>query len=474
MRCSLIKTIALAVLAIPLTLHAGDYIPESYRFLPKEAMKDARELDLKYLRKAFLETNRSFSYTAGSEAAFSGEISRLIQNADRLTFGDLYMGISRAVAHVDDGHTSVLGPDRLRHFPIRVSWFGDDLHVIRARDDHSHLLGNRVLHIAGKEPRELLQMLEAYIGGSQEHVKALSPDYLDSPDALVGMGIIEDGEPVEVSFDTSGQGSIAISFHATLAADPILYFVGWRDRAPDTEYRENKGWSHLLENLDRVPIYLQDGNDPYERVALPGHDDIFYMRLRATMDADVFIRDYAGIDRTSGHPPLRSYLLGMLSRAAGEGKYRNAVIDLRFNPGGNYMNTMEFARALPRLLPKSGKIFVITNNNTFSAAIVTTAFLKAFGGDRTVIVGERVGDREQFWAESQMLTLPISGIRVLATQGYHNWSEGCTEKPECGFNTLYDVAAGSLSPDIPVAVSFDDYVNGRDPMLEAILREIGD
>lgn len=468
------KMVVLSLFAGPLTMHAGDYIPESYKFLPKEAMKDAHELDLKYLREAFLETNKSFSYTAGSKAAFSDEMSRLIREADRLTFGDLYMGISRAVAHVDDGHTSVLGPDRLRHFPIRVAWFGDHLHVIRARDDYSQLLGARVLQIADREPLELLRMLDAYIGGSPEHVKALSPDYLDSPEALAGMAVIEDGELVDVSFDTLGQGVTSVSFGAEPAAEPILYFVGWRDRVPETDYRENSGWSHLLQNSDRVPIYLQDGNDPYEHVALPGHDDVLYFRLRATMNADVFIRDYAGADRTSEHPPLRAYLLGVLSAAAGKAKYQNAIVDLRFNPGGNYMNTMEFARALPRLIPENGKIFVITNNHTFSAAIVTTAFLKAFGGDRTVVVGERVGDREKFWAETQMLTLPVSGIRVLAAQGYHNWADGCTEKPECGFNTLYDVAAGSLSPDIPITVTFEDYVNGRDPMLEAIHRVIGD
>ena len=89
-----------------------------------------------------------------------------------------------------------------------------------------------------------------------------------------------------------------------------------------------------------------------------------------------------------------------------------AVVDLRLDGGGNYLKAYHFARKIPDYIKDSGKLYVLTDNRTFSAAIVTLAWLRYFGGKRAVIVGEHAGDREEFWAED-----PLRAAQFAAMDG---------------------------------------------------------
>jgi len=92
-----------------------------------------------------------------------------------------------------------------------------------------------------------------------------------------------------------------------------------------------------------------------------------------------------------------------------------------------------------------------------------------------VILGERSGDRERFWAESgKPLVLPNSKINVFYATGYHDWNEGCALKDwrRCFWlNWAFDVPAGDLGPKAPMAWRFADYRNGVDTVLEEALRQ---
>ena len=104
----------------------------------------------------------------------------------------------------------------------------------------------------------------------------------------------------------------------------------------------------------------------------------------------------------------------------------NVIIDLRFNSGGDNTLTGAFGKALPDALPPGGRIFILTSGNTFSAAIDTAARLKYFGGQRVVITGEPMGDREQFWGEGGSVFLPNSRLEVRYSTALHDDEHGCS------------------------------------------------
>ena len=96
--------------------------------------------------------------------------------------------------------------------------------------------------------------------------------------------------------------------------------------------------------------------------------------------------------------------------------------------------------------------------------------LKHYGGAKSVIVGEPMGDDEQFWAETGMrFQLPNSGIHVFYATGYHDWANGCGDHEYCfTLNRIHGVAAGSLQPKVLLERSFADYANGQDVVMKWI------
>ena len=160
-----------------------------------------------------------------------------------------------------------------------------------------------------------------------------------------------------------------------------------------------------------------------------------------------------------------------------DAKPRFAVVDLRFNGGGTDA-TADFAESLPGLLPPDGRIYVITSAETFSAGIGAVAEIKHFGGDQVLVVGEPVGDRLRFYANGgTKFQLPNSRIPIRVWSSVEDYREGCWDWGECFWMSPFfrREGVGNLDPDIPVSLSFWDYVEGRDPVMEMILeREAGD
>ena len=153
---------------------------------------------------------------------------------------------------------------------------------------------------------------------------------------------------------------------------------------------------------------------------------------------------------------------------------KHVIFDLRFNPGGNFMNIILLSEALPRVLPLSGKVLVLVGPGTFSAALVTAALLKGSGGSRTVLIGETMGDDPQFWAEGREMPLPHSRIWLQNATGFQDWANGCNDTNRCFWpNVAFSRPVASLEAEIKVTQTFGQYAAGIDPVLEAALRLIG-
>jgi len=75
------------------------------------------------------------------------------------------------------------------------------------------------------------------------------------------------------------------------------------------------------------------------------------------------------------------------------------VLDLRFNPGGDYSLARPFIKGINKRLGENQSFYIITGNGTFSAGIMTATIAKHTLGNKTKILGEPVGDNLQFWAD---------------------------------------------------------------------------
>jgi hypothetical protein len=149
----------------------------------------------------------------------------------------------------------------------------------------------------------------------------------------------------------------------------------------------------------------------------------------------------------------------------------NVIVDLRHNIGGDVGLTADLMRHIASNTP--GRIFVLTGPETLSAAMVSAAFLKKHGGDRTVLVGDDVGDHLRFWSEIRPVCLPNSKLCALASTGLWDLQKGCAGEPGCyKDNSVYDAVVEDLKPQVRAPLTVETYLKKRDPAMEAVIAQI--
>jgi hypothetical protein len=340
--------------------------------------------------------------------------------------------------------------------------------VTKARPEFADLLGAQVVAIDDQTPEALLDALSPFTGGPQSLRREFAAYMLISPQALNAAGRAERDDRVTLTLRlANGQETTReIVAEDGPANGPApsdrelqdLRRRHWpqRDLSPIASPIDVGEWETVLDPQGELPLYLRNPDRHYWREYIP--------ELNA-----VYVQINVVIDEAEG-PSLQAFLTSVIAELK-EKPVRNAIVDLRFNPGGNGTLTTDFTTALPQALPEDGKIYVLTSGNTFSAAIITLARLKHFGSGRAEIVGEPIGDRERFWAEGGTITLPNSGLQIGYATAMHDWEHGCglSEILDChAVNYVIGVPAGSLAPNLPVAPRFADYAAGRDTALLAI------
>ncbi|MBK5565430.1 hypothetical protein [Ensifer sp. SSB1] len=413
--------------------------------------------DIAHLRR-LIEVDRSF--TPASKAAFTHALDSLEQRAGDLDRPGLAMAAAKAVALADNGHTNVVGLVGGYSFgavPIRLGWFADGLFVIAAASDQSRLLGGKILAVNGRTTDALVEALRPHVGGPVNLAREFVPNFAISPELLLAADLADstEGSTYRVGLLDGRVEDVALVANPG-AQEPLTGNL-WprRDLSPISQADRGAGWRHMLDGVTLPPYLKQLDANSWHEYPLP---DLLYIQINR-------IRD----DTPEG-------LSGSLAKILDEAEQkpiRNAVVDLRFNSGGNYELTAEFSRRLPEILPPEGRLFVLTSANTFSAAISTAARLKYFGGTQTILLGEPMGDRLQFWGEGGRTVLPNSRITIRYTTAYHDWEHGCSlsQLRTCFLlNYFYDVPAGSLQPAMLRSATFADYAAGKDPAMSAVMQ----
>ncbi|HQY85555.1 MAG TPA: S41 family peptidase, partial [Ilumatobacteraceae bacterium] len=164
---------------------------------------------------------------------------------------------------------------------------------------------------------------------------------------------------------------------------------------------------------------------------------------------------YNEVVRTSG-PRSIDQLADEIDAALSGGNITRLVVDLRYNPGGNvreYAPLLSVLTTNPTLAaPRS--LVVLIGRQTFSAAVLLATELDNL--TNAVFVGEPTGGSPNLYADPSPLTLPNSGIVVNVSSEF--FEAGGLSDPR-----------DAIAPDIAVTVGLDDFLAGRDPVLDAAL-----
>jgi hypothetical protein len=133
------------------------------------------------------------------------------------------------------------------------------------------------------------------------------------------------------------------------------------------------------------------------------------------------------------------------------------IIDMRENGGGDYTVGLRYlvhpVRELPSINQK-GHVYVLIGPQTFSAAMANAAHFRTQTAAQ--LIGEPIGEKPNSYQESRRTKLPNSKLTLCYSVRFYRFAEG-------GENLI--------RPDREIIPSWTEFKDGRDPVLEWVLKQ---
>ena len=410
---------------------------------------EAQRQDIRYFRE-LLAMDRSFAPAARAEAnrrAAALEASGTV--IDRPHFRVRLMQID---ALADNGHSRVENEPGAEpiELPVRVVAFSDGLYVMRATESNAELLGGRVTAIDGQSVDAVMGKLEQLRGGTANWRRLHASQYLTLQDLLFGIDVAPDMQHSDWTVETPAGATITRRLEAfpASASEPAVSATRWLSSEP---LAPMAGHWRALKPDHPLPLSWADFDQPFRSLRLPGTcADL--VQLKSNVD--------------EGGQSIKEFL-SATEKHLRQAHPCNVIFDLRYDGGGDYLNTRRFAQELPKLIPSAGRVIVLTGAATFSAGISTTVFVKHAAEARALIVGEPVGDRLQFYSEGGQACLPHYALCVVYQTGKHDYQHACDDWTVCFWlNYFFELRVKSLDPDEVIPLSFKDWRAGVDRVLD--------
>ena len=359
----------------------------------------------------------SLPFPGISLSDFNSRATDLYNQIPSLSDPAIETDLEELVASIEDPHTDISWPSGpFDLLPLSFYWFDDGIYVTSASAQYRSLLGGKLLSVGQTAIDDATRILTALVPHDNgQWVKHRIPlQELTNADYMFGTGLIANTNSVPLAVSQSN-GIVSANVQTyTNSAEPeqIQVFQG-----NPPLYQQHPDWNYWATFIDGgATLYFQYNScmeDPRQASA------VFFQQLDQMMAQE-------SVERI--------------------------VLDMRNNSGGftsilsPWIDEIQASR-----FNQAGRLYVIVGRATFSAAMEATNHLH----DRTaaIFVGEPTGAKPQFELREGAFDLPYFGLQV----SYSNGVEGATDPDS------------TLVPDIPTGLTFQQYMAGVDPALNAIL-----
>jgi len=345
-----------------------------------------------------------------------------------------FIELCRLGRKVHDGHTGVLPTGDVmdvvlgQPLPVAFGLFDEGLFIVAASPDHAALAGARVIAIGGRPAMDVLEEFAALVPADNEFAARANAVRLLGAWAIheVLGGI--DGGALPLAVAGPGGARQTVRLERPARSPPSF-------RGPDMT-----GWTRVGP-IDGAGAPLRDRQPerPYWFEWLPQPRAV-YVRFREV--------------RNDGDEPIGEFA-GRLFAFIEANDVQRLLIDVRGNGGGNNYLVQPIVHGVLRSsIDRPGRLFVLTDPLTYSAAVSLCARLERethalFVGDPTGAGPNHCGDAERFELTGTGLTARISALL---------WQESDPRD-----------ARRWIAPDLPAPMTFHAWRAGGDPAIDAAM-----
>lgn len=352
---------------------------------------------------------------------FINQINLLIPKIPELRDEEVCFELQRAVATLKDGH-SIIFMYNTGFYPIYLEAFytenGAEFYAVSLPIEHEDAVYSKLISINSVPIEEIIEKGSPYISAENIYtVYSQLESELCSPLFLANIGVIgwED-----TTADYTFVNEYGEEFILNLSSDNYSNTV-WTET--------HTGYKNLL-------MYKYSFNFWYEFI----DDETLYIKMNAFDSSD--------------YSSLLKITTELEKAVTPESPINKTIIDFRNNPGGSKVHGYnEFIEMING--DEFGSLYAIINDNTFSMGVVMTSILKE-RIERINLVGTPAGE-------------PPLVFGVVGNPCTFSYSDFYFQIGEYAITALPGYEYDALMPDIRVDWNIEDYKNGIDTVLEAVL-----
>jgi tetratricopeptide (TPR) repeat protein len=386
--------------------------------------------DLRYLAEELPKRHKNL-FAAMTREQFEQAVKRLDERIPALNPQQIFVEMLRIVAQVKDGHTRITKRDpsgfAFRRYPLRLFLYGDGLFVQEAAPELARAVGGRVVKIGAATTEQAIRAVREICSHDNEmQVKTWIPRWLVIPEALHGLGLIEDMELARFVVEQRGE-------QTAIDLKPVSIF----------EAEEN--WVNARDKAAPPPLWLKDPRNLYWFEYLADSKTVYVQYNAVAEKKDETIADFCK----------------RLFAFVEANPVDRFVLDIRRNGGGNAQVNLPFIHGLIRSdkVNQPGKLFVIIGRSTFSAAVWLVGDLEKH--TRAIFVGEPTGGKQNHYgmggvSGSTSFMLPHSRLVIEHSNEFMQRGVPGDDSPW-------------KAPLLAAELTSEDHRTNRDPAMEIIL-----
>lgn len=390
--------------------------------------------DLRFIQN-IIHKDYSFLFVKTTKEDFNAEVETLYNDIPNLEEHEIIVGISRLISLFKYGHTHVSfhqKPFEFSQFPFNLYEFNDGIYIQGTHKNYPEAVGAKVIAVEGKPISEVLKAIEPTVEvENSQYFKAYGINNIRYPEVLHAQKITKALQnKVTLTLERNGKEFIQ-SFTALVKGERVPTHRGF--------VHQNENWLDARDQ-STTPLYLRHLDKVYFSEYLAKEKTMYVRHSRIRDEAKESTKDF----------------YARVFNEIETNDTEKLIIDLRLNGGGNNYLNKDVIKGLIKAekINKIGKLFVIIGKRTFSACQNLVNEIDNY--TNVIFVGEPTAENVNFWGDNRPVTLPNSAINI--SLSYLWWQD----KPALE-------NADWIAPSIPVTMSFNEYADNQDPVLEAAL-----
>jgi len=332
------------------------------------------------------------------------------------------------VALMYDGHTTLFpfafhGTGFEEQYPLRAYFFDGEVYVTRTSEDAAQIVGGRIIQVGDVPAQDAFARLMTVISAGSPMWKVnWSPIYLRQPGIVEGLGLANSDGSMTLMVETPHGETVSATINpAPTNPEPSLTTL-FDAYNPQADYPR---W--MTEEAPYIFEYLENENAVY----------LIYGAVESLED-----------------DPIDQFA-ERLFQFIEENDIERLIIDVRNNGGGdNTLNAPFVHGVIASKLNRPGGIYVLVGRQTFSAAQNFANWMERH--TQALFVGEPTGGRPNHFGDAEFFVLPETHLGAIIST--LRWQDSFDSDPRLW-----------IRPDLPADLTFDDFLAGRDPALEAAL-----